>query len=115
MRCDVLLTQDPKTVYPDTVNTDIEVWREGAAYKKALVSSGPRDVAKYSVKNGLRHLQKSVMQKERAKERCKKSEAPGQLNGNGLYYMLVFRSFKKVNYEYFTVYSIFFQNSVLDL
>lgn len=84
MRCDVLLTQDPKTVYPDTVNTDIEVWREGAAYKKALVSSGPRDVAKYSVKEGLRHLQKTVLQKEHAKERCKKSEAPGQLNGNGL-------------------------------
>lgn len=84
MRCDVLLTQDPKTVYPDTINTDIEVWREGTAYKKALVSSGPRDVAKYSVRNGLRHLQKTVMhQKERAKEHCRKSEAPGQLNGNG--------------------------------
>lgn len=80
MRCDVLLTQDPKTVYPDTINTDIEVWREAAAYKKALVSSGPRDVAKYSAKNGLRRLQKS---KESTRERCKKSEAPGQLNTNG--------------------------------
>lgn len=85
MRCDVLLTQDAKTAYTDAVNTDIEVWREGTAYKKALVSSGPRDVAKYSIKDGLRHLQKTVMQsKDRAaKERCKKTEAPPSQVNNG--------------------------------
>lgn len=79
MRCDVLLTQDPKTVYPDAVNTDVEVWREGSAYKKALVSSGPRDVAKYIVKNGIRQLQTSKKAVE-TKEHCQKSEAPTQID-----------------------------------
>lgn len=80
MRCDVLLTQDPKAVYPDAVNTDIEIWREGSSYKKALMSSGPRDMTKYVMKEGMRQLQKSVMS-TKVQKHCQKSEAPGNANG----------------------------------
>lgn len=79
MRCDVLLTQDPKTVYPELVNTDIEIWREGSGLKQALVSSGPRDMTRYSMKEGVQQLQKTINKKEH----CQKSEAPSSVNNNG--------------------------------
>ncbi|XP_017778148.1 PREDICTED: uncharacterized protein LOC108563863 isoform X2 [Nicrophorus vespilloides] len=75
MRCDVLLTQDPKTVYPETVNTDIEIWKEASGYTKALVAAGPRDVAKYTVKSVAQTLKNSKQEVEK-KERCQQTEAP---------------------------------------
>lgn len=83
MRCDVLLSQDPRAVYPDAANTDIEVWREGSGYKKALVSTGPRDIAKYITKNTIKQLQKGSPNQAQTKQRCQKSEAP---QGNGKFF-----------------------------
>lgn len=83
MRCHVLLTQYPKSIYPDPVNTDIEVWREGTTYKKALVTSGPWELARYSVaRDGLNQLQKTIPQRDQVNERCKKSDAP-ETSSNG--------------------------------
>ncbi|XP_044266358.1 uncharacterized protein LOC123012476 isoform X1 [Tribolium madens] len=82
MRCDVLITQDPKTVYPDTVNTDIEIWREASSYTKALATSGPREVAKYTFKDGIYpHLQKTG-KATRPTKHCQKNEAPEAPNRN---------------------------------
>lgn len=84
MRCDVLLTQDPKTVYPDVVNTDIEIWREASSYTKALTPSGPREVAKYTLKDGIYpHLQKSTKPLTKPSKHCQKNEAPEAPNSNG--------------------------------
>ncbi|KAL1497070.1 hypothetical protein ABEB36_008092 [Hypothenemus hampei] len=52
MRCDVISNLDLKGVTSDHENTDIEIWREASSYSKALVTSGPRDIAKYVVKDG---------------------------------------------------------------
>lgn len=75
MRCDVLLIQDPKIVYPDTVNTDIEIWREASGYTKALAATGPRDVAKYTVKS-LGTAPKKDDSQQVGTERCQQTEAP---------------------------------------
>ncbi|CAH0556995.1 unnamed protein product [Brassicogethes aeneus] len=83
MRCDVLITQDPKTVFPDLENTDVEIWREATSYSKALATSGPRDVAKYTFKNGnYPHLQKNVKVVAKAKKSCQKTEAPDAAANN---------------------------------
>lgn len=77
MRCDVLATQDPKTVFPETVNTDVEIWREASSYSKALATSSSREVAKYTTSNGAYTItQKTRGSPEQVKERCQKSEAP---------------------------------------
>ncbi|XP_065164647.1 uncharacterized protein [Atheta coriaria] len=81
MRCDVLITQDPKIVYPDSsINTDIEIWREGSGYSKALAATGPRDIAKYTVKFFGSAKQKSASNKQQKveKQRCQHSEAPDE-------------------------------------
>ncbi|GLV41585.1 uncharacterized protein CBL_06814 [Carabus blaptoides fortunei] len=52
MRCDVLVTQDAKVAFPESVNTDVEIWREATAYRTALATSGPRDLARYTVREG---------------------------------------------------------------
>lgn len=81
MRCDVLLVQDPKIVYPETVNTDIEIWREASGYSKALAATGPRDVAKYTVKS-LGSKPKKIEGQQVATERCQQAEAPN--NGKNI-------------------------------
>ncbi|GJQ83534.1 hypothetical protein Trydic_g10886 [Trypoxylus dichotomus] len=82
MRCDVLINQDQKTVYSESANTDIELWREASTYStKALAPSGPRDVAKYSARRNAYHSEKSpspTSTKENA--HCQKSEAPSDNN-----------------------------------
>ncbi|CAG9825451.1 unnamed protein product [Phaedon cochleariae] len=77
MRCDVLMTLDLQMMNPEHENTDIEIWREASSYSKALVSSGPRDVAKYTFKDGnYPHLQKSLKAYNKFKKHCQKTEAP---------------------------------------
>lgn len=74
MRCDVLMTQDPKTVYPDTMlNTDIEIWREATSYAKALSPAGPREVAKYTFKGG---IYQQFRNKKPEEKHCQKDESP---------------------------------------
>ncbi|KAF2898670.1 hypothetical protein ILUMI_07504 [Ignelater luminosus] len=51
IRCDVLKTQDEKIVYPDTVNTDIEIWREASTYRTELVPASSKDLTKYKRKD----------------------------------------------------------------
>uniref|UniRef100_A0A182KEQ1 C2H2-type domain-containing protein n=1 Tax=Anopheles christyi TaxID=43041 RepID=A0A182KEQ1_9DIPT len=49
MRCEVLIAKDATLAFgsdPNAVSTDIEVWSEATAYRTALTTSGPRDVAK---------------------------------------------------------------------
>lgn len=41
-----------KSNYPEAVNTDVEIWREATAYRTALIASGPREVARYTVREG---------------------------------------------------------------
>lgn len=48
----MLVTQDTKISYPETVNTDVEIWREATAYRTALATSGPRDLARYTIREG---------------------------------------------------------------
>lgn len=78
MRCDVLINQDQKSVYSENPNTDIELWREASTYSKALAPSGPRDVAKYSVKKITYHNQKTS---SKDSAHCQKSDAPPDNNG----------------------------------
>ncbi|KAJ8985519.1 hypothetical protein NQ317_015064 [Molorchus minor] len=81
MRCDVLLSQDLKSVLPEHENTDIEIWREASSYSKAIAMSTPRHVAKYTFKNGKnpQQLPKSDLQ---SKKHCQKTEAPEAANKN---------------------------------
>lgn len=89
MRCDVLMTQDLKTVYPEHENTDIEIWREASSYSKALATSGPRHVAKYTFKNGnYPHLQKNSKSDMKQKKHCQKTEAPDTTNVNGMLFLI---------------------------
>ncbi|KRT78918.1 hypothetical protein AMK59_8601 [Oryctes borbonicus] len=82
MRCDVLINQDQKTVYSESANTDIELWREASTYStKALAPTGPRDVAKYSGRKTAYQSEtspSSASTKESA--HCQKSEAPSDNN-----------------------------------
>lgn len=79
IRCDVLLTQDPKSVYPDSENTGIEIWREASSYSnKALVTSGPRDVAKYNLKNT---EDAPPTKTSDSSNYCQKPESPDGTNG----------------------------------
>lgn len=82
----MLMTQDLKTVYPEHENTDIEIWREASSYSKALATSGPRHVAKYTFKNGnYPHLQKKSKSELGQKKHCQKTEAPETTNINGIH------------------------------
>lgn len=76
MRCDVLITQDPKAVYPEMVNTDIELWKEGSGYKNAITKIESKDLTK----PGAKRLQSpNVLSR---KELCEKSDAPEATNGS---------------------------------
>lgn len=85
MRCDVLKTQDLKAVYPEgSENTDIEIWREASSYSKAVATTGPRHVAKYTFKNGnYLHLQKAA-KIDKTKKRCQKNDAPENTSTKGI-------------------------------
>lgn len=102
MRCDVLATQDPKIVFPETINTDVEIWREASSISKALITPGTREVAKYSIaKHGIIYTNlapkshhtssssssstpTSTSTTKQFKEKCIKSEAPST-NDNGTF------------------------------
>ncbi|KAJ8960828.1 hypothetical protein NQ318_020124 [Aromia moschata] len=79
MRCDVLLSQDLKTMYPEHENTDIEIWREASSYSKALATSAPRHIAKYTFKSGGQPMGKAELE---PKKHCQKTEAPDTANTN---------------------------------
>lgn len=84
MRCDVLKTQDLKAVYPEHENTDIEIWREASSYSKALATSGPRHVAKYTFKDGnYPHQQKTQKLSTNVRKHCQKTEGPSTTNSKG--------------------------------
>lgn len=86
MRCDVLKSHDLKAVYPEQENTDIEIWREASSYSKALATSGPRHVAKYTFKDGnYPHLQKSQKISTTLRKHCQKSDGPASTNTKGKY------------------------------
>lgn len=83
MRCDVLKTQDLKTVYQEQENTDIEIWREASSYTKAVATSTPRHVAKYTFKNGnYPHLQKFPKEDDNLQKRCQKYKTSETANSN---------------------------------
>lgn len=47
MRCKVLVAKDSTLSFGDSIiSTDIELWNEATAYRTALSTSGPRDLAK---------------------------------------------------------------------
>lgn len=85
MRCDVINTIELKTISSDHENTDIEIWREASSYSKALVTSGPRDVAKYTIKNGNFVLLQKAGKDANMEiiKRCQKAEAPEAANIKG--------------------------------
>lgn len=91
MRCDVLIAQDPRisSLDDNTINTDIEIWREASAYTKALTTAGPRDVARYTLRNVAftraagHHKGADGDAKADGKVRhCQKSEAPNNDEAN---------------------------------
>ncbi|KAL9707067.1 hypothetical protein quinque_010585 [Culex quinquefasciatus] len=56
MRCEVLIAKDATLSFgvdPNMMSTDIEVWSESTAYRTALTTSGPRDLAKVPVRKSL--------------------------------------------------------------
>ena len=56
MRCEVLLAKDSSLALggdPNMMSTDIEVWSEANAYRTALTTSSPRDLAKVPIKKSL--------------------------------------------------------------
>ncbi|XP_050079015.1 uncharacterized protein LOC126565849 [Anopheles maculipalpis] len=56
MRCEVLIAKDATLAFgsdPNAVTTDIEVWSEATAYRTALTTSGPRDLAKVPERKSL--------------------------------------------------------------
>lgn len=85
MRCDVINIIELKTVTSNHENTDIEIWREASSYSKALVTSGPRDVAKYIVKNGNFVLLQKIVKDTSSVvgKRCQKSDTPEAANIKG--------------------------------
>lgn len=82
MRCDVINIMELKTVASNHENTDIEIWREGSSYSKALVASGPRDVAKYVIKNG-NFVPVQKVDRGKSGKRCQKAETPEAANMKG--------------------------------
>lgn len=53
MRCEVLIAKDATLSFggdPNMMSTDIEVWNEATAYRTALSTAGPRDLAKVPVR-----------------------------------------------------------------
>uniref|UniRef100_A0A182MCN6 C2H2-type domain-containing protein n=1 Tax=Anopheles culicifacies TaxID=139723 RepID=A0A182MCN6_9DIPT len=56
MRCEVLIAKDATLAFgsdPNAVTTDIEVWSEATAYRTALTTAGPRDLAKVPERKSL--------------------------------------------------------------
>lgn len=52
MRCKVLLAKDATLSFGDpTTSTDIEVWNEANAYRTAISTSGPKELAKLQNRN----------------------------------------------------------------
>lgn len=81
IRCDVLKTQDEKIVYPDTINTDIEIWREASTYRTDLVpaSSSSKDLNKYKRKDEVLSPARRVTNNNnnvKRLEHCQKYEGP---------------------------------------
>ncbi|KAK5645939.1 hypothetical protein RI129_004403 [Pyrocoelia pectoralis] len=72
IRCDVLKTQDEKIVYPDTVNTDIEIWRETSTYRTELISTSPREVTKYKLKSEVLSPTKRSNSNSNPNDHCQK-------------------------------------------
>lgn len=55
MRCEVLIAKDATLSFggdPNMMSTDIEVWNEATAYRTALSTAGPRDLAKVPARYG---------------------------------------------------------------
>lgn len=90
MRCNVLVTQDAKIAFPESVNTDIEIWREATAYRTALATSGPRDLARYTVReSGYKQNKPEPVttpppppEPQKKPSHCKKNDAPTQGSSN---------------------------------
>lgn len=57
MRCKVLIAKDSTLSFGDSItSTDIEIWSEATAFRTALSTSGPRDLAKLPNRNFLPSL-----------------------------------------------------------
>lgn len=53
-RCKVLVAKDATLSFGDSIiSTDIEIWSEATAYRTAVTTSGPRDLAKLPNRNFL--------------------------------------------------------------
>ncbi|XP_062546851.1 uncharacterized protein LOC134212748 isoform X1 [Armigeres subalbatus] len=56
MRCEVLVAKDATLSFggdPNMMSTDIEVWNEATAYRTALSTAGPRDLAKVPARKSI--------------------------------------------------------------
>lgn len=63
MRCKVLVTRDSTLSFGDSMaSTDIEIWSEATAYRTALTTSGPRDLAKLPARFVTLHNQSKCME-----------------------------------------------------
>ncbi|XP_060517757.1 uncharacterized protein LOC132696763 isoform X2 [Cylas formicarius] len=83
MRCEVLNTQDLRTIL-DHKNTDVEIWHKTTLHSKALISPGSRDVANYDIKSeSFKYLQKKN-DLLNGKQQCQRSKNVARNNESNL-------------------------------
>lgn len=80
MRCKVLLAKD--SFNDATLSTDIEVWSEATAYRTAISTSGPRELAKIQPRHFLPNLLQSKSNKDACNNGAQCSETVDQINEN---------------------------------
>lgn len=80
MRCKVLLAKD--SFGDATISTDIEVWSEATAYRTAISTSGPRELAKIQSRHFLPNLLQSKSNKDACNNGAQCSETADQINDN---------------------------------
>lgn len=80
MRCNVLLAKD--SFGDATLSTDIEIWSEATAYRTAISTSGPRDLAKIQRRHFLPNLLQSKSDKDACNNGAHCTETVDQMNDN---------------------------------
>ncbi|KAF5299938.1 hypothetical protein FQA39_LY11311 [Lamprigera yunnana] len=81
IRCNVLKTQDEKIVYPDAVNTDIDIWRETSTYRTELVATS-KEVIKYKSKDEFYSPTKRTSDNSKKLNHCQKYDISKDTKNN---------------------------------
>ena len=68
--------QQDQNAYSESTNTDMEIWRETSTYSRALIPTGPRAVAKYTLKQITNHNAQRLSSKIQTKTHCQRANPP---------------------------------------